>query len=93
MVIGLLTLELNIPAHSLKGKRHVVKSVKTRMRNEFNVGVAEVDALDSHQTAVIAAVCVSNDNKYVYGLLNRVVNWVEETRLDCLLVDYQIEML
>jgi len=93
MIIGLLTLELDIPAHSLKEKRHVVKSVKARMRNEFNVSVAEVDALNNHQRAVIAAVCVSGDGKYAYGLLNRVVNWVEDTRLDCMLVDYQIELL
>ena len=93
MVIGLLTFELNIPAHSLKDKRQVVRSVKARLRNEFNVSVAEVDRQDSIQVAVMAAVCVASDGKYAHGLLMRAVEWVERTRLDCELVDYSIEMV
>ena len=41
-VVGVLTLELRIEhAHSLKEKRHVVKSLKDRLRNKFNVAVAD----------------------------------------------------
>lgn len=94
MVIGACTLELNIPtATSLKSKRKVVKSVIIRLRNEFNVSVAEVDQLDSWQTAVIAAVTVSGDRDYAHALLTRVALWVENHRLDCYLVDYEIELL
>ena len=94
MVIGLCTLELNIPAAgSLKEKRQVVKSVIARLRNEFNISVAEVDRLDAPQTAVIAAVTVSGDRDYVDTLLTRVALWVDHNRLDCYLVDYQIELL
>lgn len=94
MVIGLCTLELNIPAAgSLKEKRQVVKSVIARLRNEFNISVAEVDRLDAPQTAVIAAVTVSGDRDYVDALLTRVALWVDHNRLDCYLVDYQIELL
>ncbi len=94
MVIGVCTLELNIPmAVSLKDKRKVVKSVIARLRNEFNVSVAEVDRLDSRQSAVIAAVTVSSDRDYVHGLLTRVALWIEDNRLDCDLVDYDIELI
>lgn len=93
MIIGVCTLELEIPAASLKEKRGVVKSVTARLRKEFNISVAEVDRLDSWQSAVIAAVAVSNDRNYVHGLLTRVAGWVEDTRLDCVLVDYQIELI
>lgn len=94
MIIGVCTFEVNIPmAASLKDKRRVVKSLTVRLRNEFNVSVAEVDRLDSRQTAVIAAVTVSSDRDYAHGLLTRVALWVEHTRLDCDLVDYEIEML
>ena len=94
MVIGVCTLELNIPtAASLKEKRQVVRSVVARLRNEFNVSVAEVDQLDSRQTAVIAAVTVSGDKDYAHSLLTRVALWVERNRLDCYLVDYEIELI
>ncbi len=94
MIIGVCTFELTIPmAVSLKDKRQVIRSVIQRLRNEFNVAVAEVDHLDSRQSAIIAVVTVSNDKNYVHGLLTRVVIWVEETRLDCELVDYTIELL
>jgi hypothetical protein len=94
MVIGVCTLELSIPsANSLKDKRSVVKSVATRLRNEFNIAVAEVDQLDSWRAATIAAVTVSGDKDYAHGLLTRVALWVEHTRLDCELVDYEIELI
>ena len=94
MVIGLVTIDLHLPgAHSLKDKRSVLKSVMRRIRNEFNVSIAEVDEQDTWRSAVLAAVTVSNDAAYVHGLLTKVVNWIERTRLDVDLVDYQIEML
>ncbi len=94
MVIGACSLELHIPGNgSLKGKRQVVKSLLARLRKEFNVSVAEVGAHDVWQSAVIGVVCVSNDRDYVHGLLTRVAHWVEDSRLDCDLVDYQIEII
>lgn len=93
-VIGICTLELNIStAASLKDKRQVVKSVIARLRNEFNISVAEVDRLDSWQSAVVAAVTVSSDREYAHGLMTRVALWVERQRLDCELVDYEIELI
>lgn len=61
-VIGVLTLEIHVEhSHSLKEKRHVVKSLKDRLRERFNVSVSEIDFLDSWQNSVIAAVTVSAD--------------------------------
>ncbi len=94
MVIGVCTLELNLPTSaSLKDKRQVIKSVIARLHNEFNVSVAEVDRLDSWQSAVVAVVTVSGDREYAHGLLSRVALWVERNRLDCDLVDYEIELI
>ncbi len=94
MVIGLATLELSIPVNdSLKGKRSVVKPLIARLRREFNVSVAEVDLLDSHSTAIIGVVCVSNDTAYAHGLLMKVVERVERWRIDADLVDYEIELI
>jgi hypothetical protein len=57
-------------SHSLKEKRHVVKSLKDRLRAHFNVSVAEIDGLDSWQHSVIAAVTVSNDRVRATQILN-----------------------
>ena len=94
MVIGLCTIELHLPgAHSLKDKRSVLKSVMRRVRNEFNVSIAEVEQQDVWRSAVLAVATVSSDRAYAHGLLTKVVEWIERTRLDAELVDYQIEML
>jgi len=61
--IGVLTLELKIDhSHSLKDKRHVVKSLKEKLRSRFNVSVAEIDYQDLWQRALVAAVTVSGDH-------------------------------
>jgi hypothetical protein len=61
--VGVLTLELHLDgAHSLKDKRHTVKSLKDRLRSKFNVAVAEIDYQDLWQRALIAAVTVSSDH-------------------------------
>jgi uncharacterized protein YlxP (DUF503 family) len=60
--VGVLTLELHLDdAHSLKDKRHTVKSLKDRLRNKFNVAVAEIDYQDVWQRSLISAVTVSSD--------------------------------
>jgi uncharacterized protein len=60
--IGVLTLEIRIEdSHSLKDKRHVVKSLKERLRHKFNVSVAEIDYQDLWQRALVAAVTVAPD--------------------------------
>ncbi|HLH02986.1 MAG TPA: DUF503 domain-containing protein [Bryobacteraceae bacterium] len=72
-VIGVLTLEIYVEdSHSLKDKRHVVKSLKDRLRDRFNVAVAEIDGLDSWQSSVVAAVTVSNDRVHAEQLLQAV---------------------
>jgi hypothetical protein len=93
MVVGVCTLELEIPSsHSLKDKRHVVKSVVARVRRDFNVSIAEVDALDSWQFATLGIVCVSPDRAYAHGLLEKVIDAIERSRLDAVVADYSIEM-
>ena len=61
--IGVLTLELRLEnSHSLKDKRHVVKGLKDRLRQRFNVAVAEIDYQDLWQRAAVAAVTVASDH-------------------------------
>jgi uncharacterized protein len=68
--IGVLTLELRLEnSHSLKDKRHVVKSLKDRLRHKFNVAVAEIDYQDLWQRAALAAVTVSSDHVHAEQVL------------------------
>jgi len=71
--VGVLTLELRLEnSHSLKEKRHVVESLKNRLRNKFNVAVAEIDYQDLWQRAALAAVTVSSDHVHAEKLLRSV---------------------
>ena len=71
--IGVLTLELRLEnSHSLKEKRHVVQSLKDRLRNKFNVAVAEIDYQDLWQRAAVAAVTVSSDHVHAEKVLRSV---------------------
>jgi uncharacterized protein YlxP (DUF503 family) len=73
--IGVLTLELKIEgAHSLKEKRHVVKSLKDRLRHKFNVAVAEIDYQDVWQHALVSAVTVSSSHVHAEAVLQAVEN-------------------
>jgi uncharacterized protein len=72
-VIGVLTLELRLEnSHSLKDKRHVVQSLKDRLRSKFNVAVAEIDHQDLWQRAAVAAVTVSSDHVHAEKVLRSV---------------------
>jgi len=59
-------------AHSLKDKRHFVKSLKDRLRSKFNVAVAEIDYQDLWQRGLIACVTVSPDQAFAQQVLQSV---------------------
>lgn len=77
MVVGVLRLTLYLPEnHSLKGKRSVVRSVKSRVQAKFNVSVAEVAEQDSWQTIVLGVAQVGNDRDHVDRCLREVSDFV-----------------
>ena len=92
MHVGVCTLHLRLAdSHSLKEKRRVVKSIKDRVKDKFNVSIAEVDVLDNWQWAVLGVACVSNDSGFANSVLSNVINFIEDTHL-AELVDYKIEI-
>jgi uncharacterized protein YlxP (DUF503 family) len=94
MVVGVLYLALSLPAsESLKDKRQVVKSVVARVRRQFNVAAAEVDSLDDRQLATLGFSCVSNEGRHAEQVLNKVLGYIEGTRLEAEVVDYSIELI
>jgi len=91
MIVGVCTIELRLHgAHSLKSKRQVLKSITSRVKNKFNVAIAEVDDQDVWQRGVLGVAVVSTALDHANSILNKVVNFVESLYLAEVL-DYQIE--
>ncbi len=82
MVVGVLKLTLYLPEnHSLKGKRGVIKKIKARVTNSFNVSVSECEAQDLWQRAVLGVAQVGTDTGHVDGALRQVVHCIEGLHL------------
>ena len=76
--VGLLLVDLFIPgAQSLKEKRTVLKSMKDRLRKQFNVSVAELDCRDKWQVATCGIAMIGNDQRYINQRLDHIVSFVE----------------
>jgi len=93
MIVGVMQIELMIhDAISLKDKRRVVKSIKDRVANEFNVSIAEVDGHDRHRQAILGVSLVGNDSTYVRTTLDKLLNKIRACR-GATLVDHQIDLV
>jgi len=94
MNVGVCRVSLRLPENqSLKGKRRVLKSITTRVRNKFNVSVAEVDDNNLWQRVTLGICCVSNDNRYNNEVLSKVVDFIADSRFEIEMLDYEIEIL
>ena len=93
MIVGVCQVCLHLPeGHSLKAKRQVLSSLKTRLGQNFNVSVAEVGDQDLWQRATLGIACVANETRYVNQVLDRVLKVIRSNpRLE--LLDSQIELL
>lgn len=93
MIIGIGRVELFFHGNgSLKGKRQRVKSIIARVRNKFNVSIAEIEDNDNWEKAVLGFSAVSNDNRFVNSLLLKVIEFIDHQHQGEL-IDHQIEIL
>ena len=94
MNVGVCKINLRLPENgSLKGKRQVVKSIIGRVKNKFNVSVAEVENNDRWQLATIGICYVSNEGRHANEVLSKVVDFVCNSRFEAEILDYEIEIL
>lgn len=94
MIIGISQITLHLPAaHSLKEKRQVIKSLMARVRNQFEVAIAEVEEQDRWQIAVLGVTCVSHSQKHADEILSHVRRFIEETRPDIQVSDVESEIM
>jgi uncharacterized protein len=77
IIVGLCTVELFISeSQSLKDKRQVLLSLKDRLREKFNLSVAEVDGQDLWQKAVLGLACVAKEGRYVNQVCDQALNLI-----------------
>lgn len=94
MVVGISEITLHLPeSHSLKEKRQVVKSVIARVRNQFEVAIAEVSENDLWQVAKLGVSCVSNNRQHADEILHHVRRYIEETRPDIVVTEADSEVI
>jgi hypothetical protein len=94
MVIGVAEITLHLPdSHSLKDKRQIIKSVMARVRNQFEVSIAEVGQNDIWQIAQIGLSYVSNSSQHAGEVLEHIRRYIEETRPDLVITAYEKEII
>ena len=93
MPVGLLTLELHIPdAQSLKDKRQVLRSLKDKLRRDFNVAVSELEHHEAWQRSVVGVVTLSNEEKHVREMLQKVLDEADDI-LGSFLINQAVEII
>ena len=77
MVVGIASIEIHIPeSGSLKSKRHFLKRIKDRVKNRFNVSIAEVDHNDLWQRTTLGVSVVTNQQRFANQVLNQVIEFI-----------------
>ncbi len=93
MIVGALRVVLHLPeTHSLKEKRHILKSIIARTHNQFNVSAAEIEDQDLWQRAVLGIAVVTNDTQHANEVLSTVVNYISGANHDAEMTDYEIDI-
>ena len=96
MPVATLTIELAIEgAHSLKDRRQVVRSIKDKLRNGFNVSLAEMDDASLWNRATLGIAAIHGSRDYLQGQMHEVEEAIHRlgTGLGASVLDTQMEML
>lgn len=92
--IALVTLELELAGvETLKEKRSILKSLLTRLHNQFNISTAEIDHNDIPDSSVIAFAAVTNATNHAHSIASTVINWIEKQYPDAEIVEQSIEIV
>lgn len=92
MVTVVMTMQLSLNGvTSLKEKRRILKSMFTRLRNDFNISISEIEDNDYPRFARIAATTVSNSSAYSHQVMQKVVGKIENNP-EVFISDYQMDV-
>jgi uncharacterized protein len=91
--VALGMVELHLPdVGSLKGKRHVLRGLKERVRAKFECSVAEVDHQDMWQRATLALAYVSADARHANEVVSKAMDYIED-HVEGRVLDTSVEIL
>lgn len=94
MVVGVLRLVIAVPeSRSLKAKRAVILSLKTRIESRFKVSVAEIGHLENHKSGELGVAYASNDGRHADEILARVADFAMSNCGDGSVADYETEII
>ena len=78
MFIGVIKVCLHLSEpQSLKDKRRIIKGLTDRIKNKFNLAVAETGRMDSWNNSELGIVCISNEASHADSMLSRAINFIE----------------
>jgi uncharacterized protein YlxP (DUF503 family) len=93
MIIGTLEIKLMVrESRSLKDKRRIIKSLKERLRNHFNVSVAEIGSLQNRQQCLLGVAAIGMETRFLNSVLSKVIDFVRTSR-GAELIDYELDFL
>ncbi len=93
MVVGFGSIKFRLrDCHSLKGKRKIIKSIISQLRNNFNISVAEVGSNDIHQRAEIGFALAGNNRQLINSKIDKIFNLVEALGL-AEIIDTEMEII
>ena len=91
--VALGLVDIHLPGvDSLKGKRHILKGLKHRLRARFEIAVAEVDHHDVWQRATLALACVSHDARHANAVISKAMDFID-AEVDGRVLETAVEIL
>jgi uncharacterized protein YlxP (DUF503 family) len=91
MVIGVVIVQMHLPgASSLKDKRKIILSLKDRLKNKFNVSVAELDDNELWQRCTLGIALISNDGTFANTVLSKAID-VVSNHPEAIVTDINLE--
>jgi len=78
--LGWINLYFRDKPRSLKEKRRLVKSLKDRLKERFNVSVAEVDKQDLWHCSTLGIALVCSDREQAQMIDDKILEFFRETR-------------
>ena len=78
-MLGYYEIEIHIPAAlSLKEKRFVIQSLKDKVRNKFNISIAELGGTDVWQRSTVGMAMVSNDHNFIKNSFDKITRMLDQ---------------
>jgi uncharacterized protein YlxP (DUF503 family) len=86
-----VTIHLGLPqVNSLKEKRRIIKSLLARLRNDFNVSIAEISDNDVHRMATLGAATIANSGTFAHQIMSKLIDKIERDH-SVVLGEYHME--